>query len=205
MYPLKETPEISTVTATQPWHALSLRHQHEIIAARYLFLCGHNVFLPLYSAVHRWQDRNKQLRIPLFPGYLFIQGGLERKTQILNAPGVSRLIGWSGRPAVIPQEQIDSVRNLVDSSLPVEPHNYLRCGERVRIHDGALQGVEGILIRIKNSLRLVVSVDLLGRSASIEVDSKSIEPVHHSVPGRCGKSASEPILPMLDRKAVTVQ
>jgi transcription antitermination factor NusG len=181
---LKEKLETPAVKTTQPWHALSLRYQHEAIAARYLFLCGHNVFLPLYSAVHQWRDRNKQLRVPLFPGYLFIQGGLERKTQILNAPGVSRLVGWSGRPAVIPQEQIDSVRNLLDSSLPVEPHNYLRCGERVRIHDWALQGMEGILIRKKNSLRLVVSVDLLGRSASIEVDSKSIEPVHQSVLGR---------------------
>jgi len=177
VYAFNEHPEIPAVAETQPWHALSLRHQHEAIAARYLFLCGHNVFLPLYSAVHQWRDRNKRLSLPLFPGYLFIQGGLDWKTQILNAPGVSRIIGWSGRPAVIPGEQIDSIRNLLESSLPVEPHDYVRCGERVRIHEGALRGTEGILVRKKKSLRLVVSVELLGRSASVEVDWKSVEPV----------------------------
>jgi transcription antitermination factor NusG len=97
--------------------------------------------------------------------------------EVLNAPGVSRIVGWSGRPAVIPNEQIDSIRNLLESSLPIEPHDYLRCGERVRIHEGALRGTQGILVRRKKSFRLVVSVELLGRSVSIEVDLKSVEPI----------------------------
>ena len=178
MHSSGKSPQTQDNGATLHWYALSTRHQHERTAARYLSICGHNIFLPLYSAVHKWQDRNKRLSLPLFPGYLFIQGGLDRQTQILNAPGVASIIAWSGRPAIISQAEIDVVRHLVDSTLRVEPHDYLSCGERVKIKDGALQGIEGILIRKKNLFRLVVSMELLGRAAAVEVDLMSVERVH---------------------------
>jgi transcription antitermination factor NusG len=167
--------EIHDGVAALYWHALYTRHQHERFVARYLSNFGHKIFLPLYSATHRWQDRTKQLWLPLFPGYVFIQGGLERRTQIVSAPGVSMIVGWAGRPAVIPQEEIDAVRHMVESPLRIEPHSYLQCGERVRINAGPLQGVQGFLVRKKNLFRVVVSLEVLGRSAGVEIDMSSIE------------------------------
>lgn len=85
------------------------------------------------------------------------------------------IVGWAGRPAVIPQEEIDAVRRMVESPLRIEPHSYLQCGERVRINDGPLQGVQGFLVRKKNLFRVVVSLEVLGRSAGVEIDMSSIE------------------------------
>jgi len=157
------------------WHALYTRHQHEKPIARILSSKGHEVFLPLYAATHLWKDRAKQLCLPLFPGYVFIRGGLDRQCQILMTPGVFTVVGWAGHAAIIPDGQIDAVRKMVESSQRVEPHTYLNCGDRVRVSCGALQGLEGILIRQKTQLRLVVSLEMLGRSAAVEIDATCLE------------------------------
>ncbi len=161
--------------ARNQWHALYPRHQHEKPIARILSSRGHEVFLPLYAATHRWQDRTKQLWLPLFPCYVFIRGGLDRQLQILSTPGVFTVVGWAGHPAIIPDEQIDDVRQIVESSILVEPHCYLKCGDRVRVRSGALLGLEGILARKKNLFRLVVSLEMLGRSAAVEIDISCLE------------------------------
>ena len=157
------------------WYALYTRHQHEKTIALALSNKGYEVFLPLYSAVHRWQDRTKQLWLPLFPGYVFLRGGLDRRLQILSTPGVYAILGCAGRPAVIPQAEIAAVYRLVESLLRVEPHTFLIYGDRVRIKSGPLQGLEGILVARKNLFRLIISVEMLGRSAAVEVDIRSVE------------------------------
>jgi transcription antitermination factor NusG len=157
------------------WHALYTRHQHEKPIARILSNKGHEVFLPLYAATHRWQDRTMHLALPLFPGYVFIRGGLDRQIQILSTPGVFTIVGWAGHPAIIPQAQIEAVRQIVESSIHVEPHPYLKCGDWMRIKSGPLQGLEGILSRKKNFFRLVVSLEMLGRSAAVEIDISCVE------------------------------
>ena len=168
-------PEIQDPATARQWHALYTRHQHEKPIARILSNKGHEVFLPLYIATHRWQDRAKQLSLPLFPCYVFIRGGLERQLQILSTPGVFTIVGWAGHPAIIPDEQIDGVRQIVESVIRVEPHSYLNCGDRVRVKSGALLGLQGILARKKNLFRLVVSFEMLGRSAAVEIDISCLE------------------------------
>ncbi len=157
------------------WHALYTRHQHEKSIATMLVHKGHEVFLPLYSATHRWQDRAKQLSLPLFPCYVFIRGGLERQLQILSTPGVFAVVGPVGHPAVIPDAQIESVRQIAGGCVRVEPHTYLSRGDRVRIKSGTLRGLEGILVRKKNGARLVISLEMLGRSAAVEVAASCLE------------------------------
>jgi len=159
------------------WHAVYTRHQHEKAAAEVLAKKGFEIFLPLYRAVHRWKDRNKRLSLPLFPCYLFLQGGLERSLDIMTTPGVHGLVRTAGQTAVIPQAQIDAVRQLIESPLGVEPHPFLSCGDWVRVKAGPLAGIEGILVRKKNQFRLVLSVEMLGRAASVEVDFSAIERV----------------------------
>jgi transcription antitermination factor NusG len=159
------------------WHALYTRHQYEKIVAQALTGKGFEIFLPLYHTVHRWKDRRKELQLPLFPNYVFVRGGLDRMLNILTTPGVHSIVAWGGRPADIPPEEIDTVRRLVESSFRVEPHPFLKCGDWVRIKSGPLEGIQGILVRKKSAFRLVLSVEMLAKSAAVEVDISMVERV----------------------------
>jgi transcription antitermination factor NusG len=136
---------------------------------------GFEIFLPLYSTIHRWKDRNKQLSLPLYPGYVFVYDNLERKLPILTTPGVHSIVGMAGCPEPIPDSEIHTVKRIVESSLAVEPHPYLRCGDRVRVLMGPLEGIEGILVRKKNDFRLVLSVEMLMKSVAVEIDAALVE------------------------------
>jgi transcription antitermination factor NusG len=167
--------DVPTAGDTANWYALFTRHQHEKSVALALSNKGYEVYLPLYRAVRRWQDRSKQLCFPLFPCYAFIRGGMERQLQIRTTPGMLQIVSWGGRPAAIPQSQLDAVRTIIESGLQVEAHTYLQSGDRVRIKSGPLMGMEGVLTRKKDVIRLVVSLDLLGRSAAVEIDGSNVE------------------------------
>jgi transcription antitermination factor NusG len=166
------------------WHALYTRHQHEKVVAQALLGKGFEVFLPQYRAVHRWKDRRKELMLPLFPNYVFIRGGLDRMLILVTTPGIHSLVSWGGRPANIPPEEIEGVRRLVESNLPVEPHPFLKCGDRVRIKSGPLEGIEGILVRKTRGFRLVLSVEMLSKSAAVEVDVAIVERLPNAGPPR---------------------
>lgn len=159
------------------WYALYTRHQHERTVAELLARKGFEVFLPLYTTVHRWKDRNKRLEMPLYPSYVFLRDRLERRIAILSTPGINSIVGTAAGPAMIREEEIEGVRRVIQSFLPVEPCPFLNCGDRVRICSGPLEGIEGILTRKKGSMRLVLSVELLRKSVSVEVDSFGVEPV----------------------------
>ena len=104
--------------AANHWHALHTRYQHEKAVVQALSSKGHNVFLPLYGATHLWRRRPMQLQLPLFPGYLFIQGGIDRQLQILSTPGVISIVKSGGLPAIVPPEQIAAVRRIVERFVP---------------------------------------------------------------------------------------
>ena len=162
------------------WYAIYTRHQHEKTVAGILTSKGFETLLPLYSAAHRWKDRTKLLSLPLFPCYVFIKGGLERRLDILTTPGIHALVSTAGQPAAIPHSEIEGVRRAVESGACVEPHPLLKCGEWVRVKYGPLQGIEGILVRKKNLYRLVLSVEILGKAASVEIDAFVIERMNYA-------------------------
>ena len=157
------------------WYAVCTRHQHEKTAARIMEYKDLEVFLPLYKARHRWKDRIKEVSVPLFPGYLFVREGLKRWLAILSTPGVSSIVSSGSQPVAIPFLEIEGIKRVVESTLRVEPHPFLKSGDRVRVKCGPIAGVEGILIRHKNVARLVLSVELLGNSAAVEVDATDVE------------------------------
>jgi transcription antitermination factor NusG len=161
------------------WYAVYTRHQHERAAAESFSSNGFEVFLPMYDVVRQWKDRMKKLSVPLFPCYVFLRGMSERRLKILSTPGVHSIVMSAGRPASIPEAEIDAIRRVVESRLRVEPHPFLRCGDWVRIKSGPLAEIEGILIRRKNSYRLILSAELLERSIAVEVDALSVEPLPH--------------------------
>ena len=159
------------------WYALYTRHQHEKSVALSLRGKGLEVFLPLYTAVHRWKDRDKRLVLPLFPCYLFLQNPAERWQPVLATPGVHSVVGFARRPATIPAVEIEAIQRVVGSCLKLEPHPFLRLGDRVRLRAGPLENLEGLLIRKKSTWKLVVSVEMLQRSVAVEVDATMVEPV----------------------------
>jgi transcription antitermination factor NusG len=170
--------ESSQSAVRGPWCALHTRHQHEGTVARILATKGVEVFLPTYRTVHRWKDRKKQLELPLFPGYLFFTYESERRIQVLSTPGVHTILtSGVNTPAEIPPEEILAIRRAVESPLRVEPHPYWKGGDVVRIKSGPLEGLEGVVSRSKDAFRVVLSVEMLGKSAAVEVDAGSVERV----------------------------
>ena len=159
------------------WWALYTRHQHEHAIADSLSAKGFEVFLPLYQSLRRWKDRQKTLWLPLFPCYVFVRGGLNRRLDVVTTPGVHMILSCGDRVAIIPDEEIHGIRMAVEHPAQVEPHPFLKCGDRVRVTRGSLAGVEGILIRKKNLYRLVLSVDMLAQSVAVEIDASEVEPV----------------------------
>jgi transcription antitermination factor NusG len=168
-----------------PWCAIYTRHQHEKAIAQSLSTKGLEVFLPLYNTTRRWKDRTVHLSLPLFPCYLFLRGMQERKLEVVTTPGIVSILSINGETAVVPENEIESIRKAIEWGNRVEPHPFLRRGDRVRVISGPLQGLEGILVRKKNLYRLVLSVEILKRSAAVEVDVSAVERVasgHHTSP-----------------------
>jgi transcription antitermination factor NusG len=168
-------PEINN--AGQVWNAVYTRHQHEKLVAESLTGNGFEVFLPTYNTIRQWVDRKKQLSLPLFPCYVFLRSNLERRLQVLSTPGVHFVVMFAGRPATIPDLEMDAIRKAVESRLRVEPHPFLRCGDWVRVTSGPLADVEGILVRKKGFYRLIISAELLGKSIAVEIDAFSVKPL----------------------------
>jgi transcription antitermination factor NusG len=171
---------MSTQLSPAPWYAVYTKHQHEKTACDYLLRKEFEVFLPLYSATRRWKDRKKIVQLPLFPCYLFLQANLEKKIDILRAPGVFSLVESGGRACEVPQSDIDGIRRIVQSSARAEPHAVLNSGEYVRVCKGPLAGLEGVLTRVKGNYRLVLSVEVLQKGIAVEVDLNMVETTTNS-------------------------
>ena len=158
------------------WWALYTRHQHEKTVAEMLSFKGIEVLLPLYEIKRRWKDRDKFQSLPLFPGYVFVRTTYHRKLHVLTTPGVHMILHRGQEIATIPDHEIAAIQRAVSTPANVEPHPYLTCGSRVRVKCGPLEGVQGILVRKKNVCRLVLSVDMLAQSVSVEVCAADVEP-----------------------------
>ncbi len=159
------------------WFAIQTRSRHEKVVRDQLAAKRITHLLPLWRKRSIWKDRVKHVEIPLFSGYLFGYFALQDKVAVLETVGVARLVGISGSPVPIPDEQIVAVRTLMEHRLPCSPHPYLVEGMRVRIKCGLLAGTEGILIAKKQRHRLVISVDIINQAVAVEVDSAAIEPL----------------------------
>jgi transcription antitermination factor NusG len=157
------------------WFAVHTGAQREKKVAGYLLQSGIEHFLPLYTERRRWKDRVVTIETPLFTGYLFVRIPLSDKLRVLNAPGVAKFVSQNGKPAVIPESDIERVKSgLIRGAIP---HPYLTVGRRVEIVSGPLAGTTGILIRRKNNVRVVVSIHSISRAMAIEVAETDVRPV----------------------------
>jgi len=159
------------------WYAAYTAPRHEKRVAQQMLGYRIDCFLPLYKSIRRWKDRRKQLELALFPGYVFVRIELGDRLRVLGLPGVVQIVSFNGKPAPLPDAEIEALRSGLIKNAWIEPHPYLKIGRRVRLHSGPMAGVEGILVRRKDKFRVVLSIDLIMRSVAVEVDEADIEPV----------------------------
>lgn len=162
--------------AASNWYALYTCSRHEKSVAEQIKQRHISCFLPLYRSVRRWKDRRKELELALFPGYVFVHIALQDRLRVLQLNGVVRFVSFNGHPVPVPDLEMESLMNGLSSGCRLEPHPYLTVGRRVRVTAGPLARTEGILVRRKDKLRVVLSLDLIMRSVSVEVDESDIEP-----------------------------
>ena len=174
-----------------PWFALQVRTRQEASVAQQLNGQGYEQFLPLYKVRKRWSDRIKEVNAPLFPGYLFCRFNPQDRLPILKTPGVIQIVGFNNGPAAVDEAEIHSIQTLVAAGVPHQPWPFLAAGDRVRIESGPLLGLEGILIDVKRSHRLVLSVTLLQRSVAVEIDSALVAAVSPARPRQQEKPNSQ--------------
>ena len=161
------------------WYAVQTRSRHEKKVADDIEEKGIQSFLPLVTRVHKWSDRQKQVQLPLFPGYVFVHAttAAEERISVLRTPGVAGFVGSSGRGTPIPRKQIEHIRLILDGNVPFEDYPFLEVSQRVRIRGGSLDGVEGTLVAKNSDQSLVVSIDLIKRSILVRVSGYELERV----------------------------
>ena len=164
------------VACSLPWYAVQVRPRFEKMVASALATKGYEGFLPLYRHRSRWADRIREVRLPLFSGYLFCRFDINHRLPILVTPGVMHVVGIGKVPHPVEDEEIAALQAVVISGLQAEPRSYLTVGQKVRVEVGPLAGVEGILTALKGASRLVLSVNLLQRSVSVEIDEAWVVP-----------------------------
>jgi transcription antitermination factor NusG len=162
------------------WFAAFTAPQCERSVVRHLDAYQVECFLPTFEAIHVWKNRQKKKIIqPLFPSYVFVHVNNSDRRFVFRAPGVLRIVGGSHGPIPIPTYEIDLLR-CDECRNRLEPFDEPVVGQRVRIKYGSMQGVEGTLVRKKNSLRFVLSISMINQNASLEIGAEDVEPIGHS-------------------------
>jgi len=165
---ISETPQLPL------WYATSTVPRHEKAIAKQLDVRSVEHFLPLYCEIRYWKERRAQVELPLFPGYVFVRMPIQSRLRVLEVPGVLNIVSFSGKPAALPDAEIEALKTAL-ALRNYLPHPYLTHGTRVRIKAGPLRGLEGVIDRQKSEYRMIVSVDFIQRSMSIELSAADLD------------------------------
>jgi transcription antitermination factor NusG len=163
---------------TPIWYALQTRYRFEKKVAKQLQEKHIENFLPLRIEIHSWTDRDKEVQVPLFTGYVFVRPvpSQESRLQMLRTAGVIGLVERLGEAVPVPAEEIEHLRLILAQKVPCSLHPFLRVGQRVRIRGGCLDGLEGILCQ-SDKKKLVVSIDAIQQSLAVEIQGYELERV----------------------------
>jgi transcription antitermination factor NusG len=164
-----------------PWVALVVRPRTERNVQTGLKNIGVDSFVAWHGVRRRWSDRVKTIEQNLFPGYVFCRSDFSQRFEVLNLPGVQWVVSFNHSPASIPDAEIAALRRVIESNLPLGPWPFLKAGQRVRITEGALAGIEGTLVRDTAAWRVVISVNALERSIAVQLDRDAICPVPETI------------------------
>ena len=157
-----------------PWFALQTEPKNEKSVERLLSQKGYVCFLPTYRQKRRWSTRTVTLELPLFPRYVFCQFNSSAFGKAVSTRGVLRVVGFGGKPAEIPAEEIKALQLLAQSDVLREPWAYIPEGTLVQVETGPLAGAHGVVCSTEDKLRLAVSVTLLQRSVAVQLDENTV-------------------------------
>jgi transcription antitermination factor NusG len=165
------------------WYAVTTKSRQEKIVASMLKYLEVANFLPLINEERRWSDRKQMVTMPLFQGYVFVRitTSGELQLRVLKVPGVVDFVRAGSGPLSIPDGEIEDVRAVLSHGVGCSPYPFLKAGDRVRVVRGPLAGIEGTLIRSGSQSKLVISVEMIQRSVSIDVALSSVEPVSRAM------------------------
>ena len=158
------------------WFAVHTRSRHETSVCEKLRDKQIETFLPLYNSSKRWKNGQVAGSAPLFPGYLFVRIDTKNQLSVLRTSGVAKLVGFGKKPAALSDSEITQLQAAVAKGNRLSPHPFLTVGNRVRIKCGPLTGLTGIMTRDKQRTRVVLSVQLISRSVSVDLDIADLEP-----------------------------
>ena len=168
----------SIAVKTPKWYAVFTMARHEKKIAWNLGQRDIESFLPLYRTKHRWKNRRTvALELPLFPNYLFVRIDPHERLRVLSIPSVVSIVSVGREPVPVSDQYITGLRDGL-LTYRIEPHNGLEVGDRVRISRGAMADMIGVLDRQKNAFRVVLTLEMIGRSVAVEVDLADIEPAN---------------------------
>lgn len=157
------------------WYALYTRSRYEKKVDRLLKEKGIDSYLPLNEVYHRWSDRHKKVLMPLFSCYVFVFIALRDRFKVLQTDGALNLVSFNGTPARIPDDQINTIKRILDEKVSIYQADFFRPGKRVKIFRGPLKGVEGTLIHKNSQNRLVIAIDGIKQALSIEINYRDLE------------------------------
>ncbi|MGC1462834.1 MAG: UpxY family transcription antiterminator [Terracidiphilus sp.] len=178
---LTSTPDLTPVSTNRSveckWYAVFTLPQNEKSAIRHLALRDVESFLPTYETVRVWKNRQRvRTVLPLFPSYLFVHIESHQRTRVLESPGVVNIVGNSREHVPVPDATIELLRSGVQGK-NMEPYRELVVGKKVRIKNGSMEGVQGVLVRKGNSMRFVLAIEMINQHAAIEVEAEDLEEI----------------------------
>jgi len=162
---------------SERWFAVRVKSRCEKAVAQMAKGRALHAFLPLYRRRQRWSDRQQEVEFPLFPGYLFCRVNPERRLPLVTIPGVVHIVGIGKTPVPVDDAEIGAIQAAVESGLSTEPWPFLEVGDRVRLENGPLTGLEGVLVGADKRQRIVVSVTLLRRSVAVTIERDWVRPL----------------------------
>jgi transcriptional antiterminator RfaH len=161
------------------WYALYTRPRHEKIVLRELERDGHTAYLPLQKTLQQWSDRKKWVEKPLFHSYVFVQAADHQFYEISRTMGVARFVKTDGRPARIPEKQIDQLRLMINSNEPIEVSTEdFEPGVEVEVTHGSLKGLNGELLKIDDKNRVMVRIDHLHQNVMVSIPLAFLKRIH---------------------------
>ena len=164
------------------WFPIRVRARHEVVVEVQLLKKNIEVFSPMYTKLSQWKDRKKNVRFPLFPGYIFVHIP-PKKTElyysILRTVGVVDFLRFdTSDPLPVPDKEINDIKQMIQSGEELDVFPYLKKGMKVRVRRGKLEGVEGVLEeKVKGKHQLIVTVELLNRSIAVRIAAEDVEPL----------------------------
>jgi transcription antitermination factor NusG len=165
------------------WYAVQTRSNLEKTVTNELSIKGIENYCPAFQEVHQWADRKKSIERPVFPGYVFarILDTGPTRLAVKQTHGAVRILGTADNIEPVPDREIDSIQQMLKKGSACFAHPFVKAGTVVRVRRGALRGLEGKLVRVKNQVRLVLSIELLSSSVATEVDASDVEIVQLKV------------------------